>query len=89
MQTMIDLAMPSIHTSGGLACMIGSTLACRFEVAEFFVSWQGVLTLAFTGFPDALLEVRSWSFENESQCPSGFGRYVLSKSISFRIRKFL
>ncbi|XP_024395881.1 uncharacterized protein [Physcomitrium patens] len=59
MQTMIDLAMPSIHTSGGLACMIGSTLACRFEVAEFFVSWQGVLTLAFTGFPDALLELKT------------------------------
>lgn len=53
MQTMADVTF----TSGGLASMVASTSACRFEVAEFFVSWQGVLTIAYTGFPDALLEV--------------------------------
>jgi len=46
-------------TSGGLASLVASTPACIFEVAEFFVSWQGVLTIAYTGFPDALLELKS------------------------------
>ena len=62
MQTMAEIALPSTFTSGGLASLVSSTQACRFEVAEFFVSWQGVLTVAYTGFPDALLQVRDYLF---------------------------
>ena len=62
MQTMAEIGLPSTFTSGGLASMVASTQACRFEVAEFFVSWQGVLTVAYTGFPDALLEVKNCLF---------------------------
>jgi hypothetical protein len=59
---MAEIALPSTFTSGGLASLVSSTQACRFEVAEFFVSWQGVLTVAYTGFPDALLQVRDYLF---------------------------
>lgn len=59
MQTMAEIALPLTFTSGGLASLVSSTQACRFEVAEFFVSWQGVLTVAYTGFPDALLQLKS------------------------------
>ena len=56
---MAEVGLPSTFTSGGLASMVASTHACRFEVAEFFVSWQGVLTVAYTGFSDDLLEVHT------------------------------
>jgi len=57
MQTLQTMTAATL-TSGGLASMVANTPACMFEVAEFFVSWQGVLTIAYTGFPDALLEVK-------------------------------
>eukprot|EP00884_Botryococcus_braunii_P000199 jgi/Botrbrau1/1017/Bobra.114_1s0055.1 len=35
-----------------------NTSPCLLEPARFFVSWQGVLTLAFRGFPPALLQLK-------------------------------
>lgn len=64
-QTTAEMTSPLTFTSGDFASMVASTRACSFEVAEFFVSWQGVLTVAYTGFPDALLEVKDHTNSND------------------------
>ncbi|CAI5522246.1 unnamed protein product [Closterium sp. Naga37s-1] len=43
---------------GELAAMISSTRACVYEATEFFVAWQGVLTVAYSGIPPALCELK-------------------------------
>ena len=49
-------------STGALESLVADTAPCILEPMEFFVSWQGVLTIAYTGFPDPLLEVRTCIF---------------------------
>lgn len=42
---------------GKLEAMVAETRAATFQAVEFFVSWQGVLTIAYSGIPPSLLQV--------------------------------
>jgi hypothetical protein len=42
---------------GKLEAMVAETRAATFQAMEFFVSWQGVLTIAYSGIPPSLLQV--------------------------------
>ncbi|KAJ3257832.1 hypothetical protein HDU77_002517 [Chytriomyces hyalinus] len=44
--------------TGQLEDMIADTRQTRLEPKAFFVAWRGVLTLAFTGFPVELVELK-------------------------------
>ncbi|GJP34149.1 hypothetical protein CLOM_g18607, partial [Closterium sp. NIES-68] len=53
------MPLPVASMVGGeLAAMISSTRACVYEATEFFVAWQGVLTVAYSGIPPALCELK-------------------------------
>ncbi|KAH8973662.1 hypothetical protein BDL97_01G060000 [Sphagnum fallax] len=41
---------------GKLEAMVAETRAATFQAMEFFVSWQGVLTIAYSGIPPSLLQ---------------------------------
>lgn len=49
-------------STGPLEAMVADTRACKFEALEFFVSWQGVLTIAYSGIPDSLLEASNYFY---------------------------
>lgn len=49
-----------------LEAVLAACHTCFLQPYVFFVSWQGVLTLAFTGFPPALVELKSNIYE---ACP--------------------
>ncbi|CAI5966393.1 unnamed protein product [Closterium sp. NIES-64] len=54
-----EVLVPVAGMVGGeLAAMISSTRACVYEATEFFVAWQGVLTVAYSGIPPALCELK-------------------------------
>ncbi|CAI7879251.1 unnamed protein product [Closterium sp. NIES-53] len=54
-----EVLLPVAGMVGGeLAAMISSTRACLYEATEFFVAWQGVLTVAYSGIPPALCELK-------------------------------
>ena len=42
-----------------LEALLAACPTCFLQPFVFFVSWQGVLTLAFSGFPPALVELKS------------------------------
>lgn len=41
-----------------LEVMVKAAPSCYFEPFQFFVSWQGVLTLAYRGFPPSLAKLK-------------------------------
>ncbi|CAK9857551.1 unnamed protein product [Sphagnum jensenii] len=43
---------------GKLEAMVAETRAATFQAMEFFVSWQGVLTIAYSGIPPSLLHLK-------------------------------
>jgi hypothetical protein len=49
-----------------LEAVLAACHTCFLQPYVFFVSWQGVLTLAFTGFPPALIELKDNIYE---ACP--------------------
>lgn len=44
------------RTCGILISIISRAQACVYDAAEFFVAWQGVLTIAFCGIPNSILQ---------------------------------
>ncbi|CAM6092942.1 unnamed protein product [Calypogeia fissa] len=44
--------------SGILHSLISQAHACRYEFAEYFVAWQGVLTVAFAGIPPSVIKLK-------------------------------
>jgi len=50
--------MATAITSSDLDKILESTSTSYVKPYAFFISWQGVLTLAFTGFPPAILEMK-------------------------------
>lgn len=45
-------------TVGPLPALISEAEACTLRPLEFFVAWQGVLTIAYSGFPPALCKLK-------------------------------
>jgi hypothetical protein len=46
------------NQSSDLVKILESTSTSYVEPYAFFISWQGVLTLAFDGFPPAILDMK-------------------------------
>ncbi|BBM96726.1 hypothetical protein MPTK1_1g00170 [Marchantia polymorpha subsp. ruderalis] len=46
------------RTCGILISIISRAQACVYDAAEFFVAWQGVLTIAFCGIPNSILQIK-------------------------------
>lgn len=42
-----------------LDVLVACTQRCIFQTHRFFVSWSGVLTLAYSGFPPALEDLKA------------------------------
>ncbi len=61
---------------GKLEAMVAETRAATFQAMEFFVSWQGVLTIAYSGIPPSLLQVLTPLLFLFSFCPFV---YIVSK----------
>eukprot|EP01023_Acetabularia_acetabulum_P066905 TRINITY_DN9108_c1_g1_i4.p1 TRINITY_DN9108_c1_g1~~TRINITY_DN9108_c1_g1_i4.p1 ORF type:complete len:272 (-),score=35.53 TRINITY_DN9108_c1_g1_i4:95-910(-) len=49
--------------------LISSTPVCSLSPFSFFISWQGVLTLAYSGFPQPLLDLKQRLNQNCSNLP--------------------
>lgn len=49
---------PPFRVSGSLLSLISSAHAAVFRPLEFFVAWQGVLTIAYSGFPPSISELK-------------------------------
>jgi hypothetical protein len=52
----LTTVVPSTGTQ--LDYLISSARACIVQPYAFFVSWQGVLTLAYAGFPPSLVALK-------------------------------
>eukprot|EP00775_Hariotina_reticulata_P011186 gene11186-11336_t len=52
------IAPPLPSTETQLEYLVNNTQACMLQPYCFFVSWQGVLTLAYKGFPPALVSLK-------------------------------
>ncbi|ORY43613.1 hypothetical protein BCR33DRAFT_850849 [Rhizoclosmatium globosum] len=44
-----------VQTSGQLATLVAQTKSTKLQPHSFFVAWRGVMTLAFSGFPNELM----------------------------------
>ncbi|KAL3701435.1 hypothetical protein R1sor_019457 [Riccia sorocarpa] len=44
--------------AGVLVPIISGTQACKYEAAEYFVAWQGVVTIVYTGIPSSIVEFK-------------------------------
>ena len=53
----VEAYVPREPVSGCVAHLLAGVPSCKVEPAEFFVAWQGVLTVAYAGLPPALVEV--------------------------------
>lgn len=49
---------PPLHVYGAALSLISSTQASCFRPLHFFVAWQGVLTIAYSGFPPSFSQLK-------------------------------
>ncbi|KAJ3079602.1 hypothetical protein HDU99_010503 [Rhizoclosmatium hyalinum] len=47
-----------VQTSGQLATLVAQTKSTKLQPHSFFVAWRGVMTLAFSGFPNELVGLK-------------------------------
>lgn len=57
-RTSIASAQAAPQISGVLHSLISQAHACQYEFAEYFVAWQGVLTVAFSGIPPSICRLK-------------------------------
>ncbi|KAL2649486.1 hypothetical protein R1flu_017614 [Riccia fluitans] len=48
---------PSL-AAGVLIPIISRAQACKYEAMEYFLAWQGVLTIAYTGIPSSIVKLK-------------------------------
>jgi hypothetical protein len=57
-QETVPLGVPGLTQETHLEYLVRNTSACVLRPFSFFVSWQGVITLAYKGFPPALVNLK-------------------------------
>ncbi|KAG6543129.1 hypothetical protein Mapa_015378 [Marchantia paleacea] len=57
-QEELNVVSQESRTCGILISIISRAQACVYDAAEYFVAWQGVLTIAYCGIPASILQIK-------------------------------